>query len=150
MYNFQKIYVRMPKNIFEWCDEWGGERRKKKMSRTKNIQQSIAFAKIVKKLKCPELIKNFVQNTSDKNLANFYRIIANLVYSERFAQDPLVRKKLPKLKKIMQPYRKKWTQLTKKASKNPREKRNFFIEQTGNGNIMSIVSSLLPMLLAFL
>ena len=128
----------------------GEGREEKKMSRTKNIQQSIAFAKIVKKLKCPELIKNFVQNTSDKNLANFYRIIANLVYSERFAQDPLVRKKLPKLKKIMQPYRKKWTQLTKKASKNPREKRNFFIEQTGNGNIMSIVSSLLPMLLAFL
>ena len=120
------------------------------MGRAKNMKQSVAFAKIVKKLKCPELIKDFVQNTSDKNIANFYRIIANLVYSEKFAQNPLVKKKLPKLKKIMQPYKKKWVQVTKQASKNPREKRNFMIQQTGNGNIMSIVSSLLPMLLAFL
>ena len=72
------------------------------MGRAKNMKQSVAFAKIVKKLKCPELIKDFVQNTSDKNIANFYRIIANLVYSEKFAQNPLVKKKLPKLKKIMQ------------------------------------------------
>ena len=123
---------------------------KKKMGRAKNIKQSVIFAKIVKKLKSPELIKEFVQNTSDKNIANFYRIIANLVYSERFAQDPLVKKKLPKLKKIMQPYKKKWLKVTRQASKNPREKRNFFMEQTGNGNILSIITSLLPVLLAFL
>ena len=120
------------------------------MRRAKNIKQSVIFAKIVKKLKSPELIKEFVQNTSDKNIANFYRIIANLVYSERFAQDPLVKKKLPKLKKIMQPYKKKWLKVTRQASKNPREKRNFFMEQTGNGNILSIITSLLPVLLAFL
>ena len=120
------------------------------MGRAKNIKQSVIFAKIVKKLKSPELIKEFVQNTSDKNIANFYRIIANLVYSERFAQDPLVKKKLPKLKRIMQPYKKKWLKVTRQASKNPREKRNFFMEQTGNGNILSIITSLLPILLAFL
>ena len=136
-----QIYVRSIIFI-----EW----QKKKMGRAKNIKQSVIFAKIVKKLKSPELIKEFVQNTSDKNIANFYRIIANLVYSERFAQDPLVKKKLPKLKKIMQPYKKKWLKVTRQASKNPREKRNFFMEQTGNGNILSIITSLLPVLLAFL
>ena len=135
-----QIYVRSIIFI-----EW-----QKKMGRAKNIKQSVIFAKIVKKLKSPELIKEFVQNTSDKNIANFYRIIANLVYSERFAQDPLVKKKLPKLKRIMQPYKKKWLKVTRQASKNPREKRNFFMEQTGNGNILSIITSLLPVLLAFL
>ena len=59
-----------------------------------NLKNSINFAKIVKKLRCPTLIKHFVEGSSDKNLCDFYRIIANLIYNEGFYKNPAIRKNI--------------------------------------------------------
>ena len=115
-----------------------------------NLKNSINFAKIVKKLRCPTLIKHFVEGSSDKNLCDFYRIIANLIYNEGFSKNPAIRKKIPQLRKLMYPYKKEWKDITKNATKNPKKKKKFLIEQTGSGNILSIISSVFPLLLTLL
>ena len=120
------------------------------MGKKNNLRDSVNFARVINRLKSPDLIKIFVQNTNDKNLMNFYRIIANLIYSDKFGQNPRIKKKINKLRTIMQPFKGKWLKLTKKSSQNMREKRKFMLEQTGNGSIWSIISSILPLLLALL
>ena len=117
---------------------------------TNNLQQSVNFARIIKQLKSPALIKHFIQNTNDDNLADFFRIAANLLHNERFASNSLVKKKLPKLRQIMAPFKKKWLKVTKSASVSPRQKRKFLIEQSANGSILKIISSLLPLLLSLI
>ena len=118
--------------------------------KTQNLKNSINFAKIVKKLKCPTLIKHFLESTSDKHLCDFYRIIANLIHNDNFAQSSLIKKQIPKLRKLMSPNKKQWTDITKGASKNPKRKKMFLIEQTGSGNILSIISTVLPLLLSLI
>ena len=120
------------------------------MGKKNNLRDSVNFARVINRLKSPDLINIFVQNTDDKNLMNFYRIIANLIYSDKFGQNPRIKKKINKLRTIMQPFKGKWLKLTKKSSQNMREKRKFMLEQTGNGSIWSIISSILPLLLALL
>ena len=115
-----------------------------------NIQHSLAFAKIIKKLRSPDLIKDFINNANDSSLSSFYRIVANLIHNSKFSKSSLLQKKIPKLKKIMYPFRKKWLKVTKAANDNPREKRKFLLEQTGNGNVLSIISAILPVLLSLL
>ena len=115
-----------------------------------NMRDSLAFAKIIKKLRSPDLIKDFINNSNDSTLSSFYRIVANLIHNTNFNESTLIRKKIPKLKKIMYPFRKKWLKVTKAANDNPREKRRFLLEQTGNGNVLSIISAILPVLLSLL
>ena len=112
-----------------------------------NMRDSLAFAKIIKKLRSPDLIEDFIRNANDSLLSSFYRIVANLIHNTQFGENTLLRKKIPKLKKIMLPFRKKWLRVTKAANGNPREKRKFLLEQTGNGNVLSIISAILPVLL---
>ena len=93
-----------------------------------NLKNSINFAKIVKKLKCPTLIKHFLECSSDKNLCDFYRIVANLIHNENFSQNSLIKRKIPQLRKIMSPYKKQWTDITKSPTKNPQRKKRFLID----------------------
>ena len=97
------------------------------MGKKNNLRDSVNFARVINRLKSPDLIKIFVQNTNDKNLMNFYRIIANLIYSDKFGQNPRIKKKINKLRTIMQPFNGKWLKLTKKSSQNMREKRKFML-----------------------
>lgn len=115
-----------------------------------NLQQSVNFARIIKQLKSPALIKHFIQSTTDDNLSAFFRIAANLLHNEKFASNSLVKRKLPKLRQIMAPFKKKWLKVTKSASDNPRQKRKFLMEQTGNGSILKIICSILPLLLSLI
>ena len=119
-------------------------------SKQTNMRDSVAFAKIIKKLRSPDLIEDFIRNANDSLLSSFYRIVANLIHNTQFAENNLLRKKIPKLKKIMLPFRKKWMKVTKASDDNPREKRKFLLEQTGNGNVLSIISAILPVLLSLL
>ena len=119
-------------------------------SKQGNMQDSLAFAKIIKKLRSPDLIEDFIRNANDSLLSSFYRIVANLIHNTQFAENNLLRKKIPKLKKIMLPFRKKWMKVTKASNSNPREKRKFLLEQTGNGNVLSIISAILPVLLSLM
>ena len=114
------------------------------------MQDSLAFAKIIKKLRSPDLIEDFIRNANDSLLSSFYRIVANLIHNTQFAENTLIRKKIPKLKRIMLPFRKKWMRVTKASNSSPREKRKFLLEQTGNGNVFSIISAILPVLLSLL
>lgn len=119
-------------------------------NKSQNLKNSVNFAKIIKRLKCPILIKHFVESASHENLSAFYRIIANLLHNDNFAQNSLIKKKIPKLRKLMSPHKKEWTDITKTASLNTRRKRKFLIEQTGSGNILSIISTVLPLLLSLI
>ena len=119
-------------------------------SKQANMQDSLVFAKIIKKLRSPDLIEDFIRNANDSLLSSFYRIVANLIHNTQFAENNLLRKKIPKLKKIMLPFRKKWMKVTKVSNSNPREKRKFLLEQTGNGNVLSIISAILPVLLTLM
>ena len=112
-----------------------------------SLDKSVNFAKIVHKLKCPTLIKHFVESTNEHVLSDFYRIMANLLYNEKFTQSKVIKRKIPKLRKMMAPYKKQWIDITKYASKNPKKKKKFFV---GSGNILSIISSVLPLLLTLL
>ena len=119
-------------------------------NKIQNLKNSVNFAKIIKRLKCPILIKHFVESASHENLCAFYRIIANLLHNDNFAENSLIKKKIPKLRKLMSPHKKEWTDITKTASVNTRRKRKFLIEQTGSGNILSIISTVLPLLLSLI
>ena len=115
-----------------------------------NLEKSINFARVIKSLKTPTLIRHFIDHTSDENLTHFYRIVANLLHNEQFANNPMIKKKLSKLRSIMAPFKGTWLKVTKSASKNPRQKRKFFMEQSGNGSILQIISTVLPLLLTLL
>ena len=55
-----------------------------------------------------------------------------------------------KIKKVMSPFKKEWLRVTQKSTQNPKGKKKFFLQQTGQGNILQIVTSVLPLLLALL
>lgn len=119
-------------------------------NKKQNLKKSIKFAQIIRKLKTPQLIADFAEQVDDSCLSNFYRIVANLIHSEGFSENPILRKKIPKLKKVMSPFKKEWLRNTQKSTQNPKGKKKFFIQQTGQGNILQIVTSVLPLLLALL
>ena len=119
-------------------------------NKKQNLKKSIKFAQIIRKLKTPQLIADFAEQVDDSCLSNFYRIVANLIHSEGFSENPILRKKIPKLKKVMSPFKKEWLRVTQKSTQNPKGKKKFFLQQTGQGNILQIVTSVLPLLLALL
>ena len=119
-------------------------------NKKQNLKKSIKFAQIIRKLKTPQLITDFADQVDDSSLTNFYRIVANLIYSKGFSENPLLRKKLPKLKMVMSPFKREWLKMTQKSTQNPKGKKKFFLQQTGQGNILQIVTSVLPLLLALL
>lgn len=118
----------------------GGKRQ------SEHIKTCLKNAHLLKKLKNGDLIKSFLQGSNDATVHNLLSMIANLIHNTKISDHPLLKKKLPKLKKKMGTQSKMWLKVTNNSKQNSKFGRKFLINQAGNGVLMDIITTMLPLL----
>jgi hypothetical protein len=120
------------------------------MNKKRNISSTIDSLRIICKLKSPKDIISFLSKCDDRTVSELISSIANLIYNDDFQSHPLLSKKLKHLKNIMKSDSVKWMRATKESGKGGKYKRRLLVEQAGTGNLLSIFSSILPIIVSLL
>lgn len=117
-----------------------------KKKQSEHIKTCLRNAHLLKKLKNGELVKTFLQGSNDSTVHSLLSMVANLIHNTKISDHPLIKKKLPKLKKKMVTDSKMWLKVTNNSKKNSKFSRQFLINQAGSGILMDIVTTMLPLL----
>ena len=120
------------------------------MNKKRNISSTVDSLRLICKLRNPKDIISFLSKCDDRTVSELISSIANLIYNDDFHLHPLLNKKLKKLKNIMKGDSAKWKKATKDAGKDGKYKRRLLVEQAGSGNLLSIFSSILPIIVSLL
>jgi hypothetical protein len=120
------------------------------MNKRHNISSIIDSLRLICNLKKPNKIISFLRKCDDTTVSELVASIANLIYNDDFQGHPLLKKKLNKLKKIMKGDSAKWQRVTRNANKGSKYKRQVLVEQAGSGNLLNILSTILPIVISLL
>jgi hypothetical protein len=117
-----------------------------KKRQSEHIKICLENAQLLKKLKNVDLVKSFIQGSNDTTVHSLLSMIANLIHNTKISNHPLLKKKLPKLKKKMSANSKLWLKVTNHSKKNSKFSRKFLVNQAGSGVLMDIVTCMIPIL----